>query len=212
MSCEIVKVNNLSQARHSLIASPHCFLSLIATMLDVPELDQMVCQHLSRHDLAQCARVSKQWWSIVAPHIWGDLSWLSAHDAPHQRTSFYKMVLADFLNKQQQQEEQPSPCPCSPILPQYGHYIRILPDPVKNYEMIRLVPAGQAVPEGSEISSISSTVVRQTFVWVACQFISRTWSLIHTIHGEQPLTSLFLVYGTCSFQVIFTPVNWKHQP
>lgn len=67
----------IAAASFSLITlRPDRFSFLIATMLDLPELDDKVCWYLSRHDLAQCARVSKQWNSIVIPHLWHSLTWI----------------------------------------------------------------------------------------------------------------------------------------
>ncbi|KAK3811009.1 MAG: hypothetical protein J3Q66DRAFT_350782 [Benniella sp.] len=103
-------------------------------MLDIPELDQMVCRRLSPHDLAQCAQVSKKWWSIVTPHIWSDLSWLCSTTGPHKQLgAFYMMVLEDYHNRKRQRKPQAptttQPPPRSPILSKYGYWIRILPEP-----------------------------------------------------------------------------------
>src|SRR5690349_17531954 len=59
----------------SLLITLHLIVfTFIATMLDLPEIDNMICQQLSRHDLTQCARVNKKWHTIVIPYIWHDLS------------------------------------------------------------------------------------------------------------------------------------------
>jgi len=39
-------------------------------MFDLPELDEPIIRQLNRHDLAQCARVSRTWHRIVVPFLW----------------------------------------------------------------------------------------------------------------------------------------------
>jgi len=130
-------------AASSLLSSFLCTpsTSLIATMLDLTELDDMVYQRLSRHDLTQCARVSKKWHSVVIPHLWRDLSWISSLNHKRNRRLFCSMVLEDYLAEQRRQEllqkngdttdpsqAQPSHPPST--LSKYGHWIRKLPIPV----------------------------------------------------------------------------------
>ncbi|KAK3811008.1 MAG: hypothetical protein J3Q66DRAFT_414455 [Benniella sp.] len=131
-------------------------------MLHIPELDQMVCLQLSPHDLAQCAQVCKKWWSIVTPHIWGDLSWLCSTTGPHEQLgAFYKMVLEDYYNRDGQRKSQRAkrntkqPSPRSPILSKYGHMIRTLPgpgDPSDDWSTLRRgVTRRQKVLEAAEL-------------------------------------------------------------
>ncbi|KAG0246474.1 hypothetical protein BGX31_001750 [Mortierella sp. GBA43] len=45
-------------------------------MLILPEVDDLIFQQLSRHDLTQCARVSWTWHKIAISHLWNDLTCL----------------------------------------------------------------------------------------------------------------------------------------
>ncbi|KAG0217512.1 hypothetical protein B0O80DRAFT_503120 [Mortierella sp. GBAus27b] len=118
-------------------------------MLNITELDDLICQQLNRHDLAQCARVSKQWHSIVIPHLWCDLSHIDYRKS-HQSQAIRRVVLDDYLGVQQQQSQLDPPqdddhlrkklpvqASSSPLLPaagvsalaRYGPWIRELPYP-----------------------------------------------------------------------------------
>ncbi|KAK3811127.1 MAG: hypothetical protein J3Q66DRAFT_58950, partial [Benniella sp.] len=112
-------------------------IPFLATMLDIPELDDMICQQLNPHDLTQCARVSKKWHSLVIPRLWRDLSWMCPRfDYSTEAHAFSRMVLEDYLAEQRYQELQDvgqsmQARPFRPLstLSKYGHRIRILPDP-----------------------------------------------------------------------------------
>ncbi|KAK3810894.1 MAG: hypothetical protein J3Q66DRAFT_350440 [Benniella sp.] len=108
-------------------------------MLGLPELDDVICLQLTRHDLAQCARVNKKWHTVVIPYLWGDLSCLSDSTVT-QRRAFTTLLLEDYLHGQQQQaqsqKDEPStkrPAHAQPpslsALAMYGCWIRTLPDP-----------------------------------------------------------------------------------
>jgi len=109
-------------------------------MLDLPELDDVIVQQLSQHNLAQCARVSKKWHALVSPHLWRDFLWVCVHSPRRgRRVDVRTMVLEDYLAEQQYQEsqnyggvEEPSvrlrPSPPLSTLSRYGHWIRKLPD------------------------------------------------------------------------------------
>ncbi|KAK3811131.1 MAG: hypothetical protein J3Q66DRAFT_351102 [Benniella sp.] len=100
-------------------------------MLDIPELDDFICRQLNRDELAQCARVSKKWHSIVVPSLWSDLSGLSRTNT----MTFCRIVLEDYLAEQQRQKllvdendmEQALPPSYLSTLSKYGHFIRMLP-------------------------------------------------------------------------------------
>ncbi|KAK3811051.1 MAG: hypothetical protein J3Q66DRAFT_443308 [Benniella sp.] len=72
-------------------------------MLDLPELLDKVCQLLVRDDLMRCALVSNAWHSIVIPHLWRDLSWISSR---RSRDAFRMLVLEDYLAEQQRRERR----------------------------------------------------------------------------------------------------------
>ncbi|KAG0246900.1 hypothetical protein BGX31_005388 [Mortierella sp. GBA43] len=102
-------------------------------MFDIPELDELICQQLNRHDLTQCVRVNKKWHHVVIPYIWRDIEYVSYFE---QREAFRRMVLEDYLHEQRQQEafkgehntEHHTPVPPS-SLAKYGAWIRELPGP-----------------------------------------------------------------------------------
>jgi len=74
-------------------------------MLGLTELDDMICQRLSRRDLAQCARVSKKWHSIVIPQLWHDASWISLTKGHKSRLAFCRMVREDHRAEQQRYQK-----------------------------------------------------------------------------------------------------------
>ncbi|KAG0221018.1 hypothetical protein BGX31_010273, partial [Mortierella sp. GBA43] len=109
-------------------------------MLDIPELDDMVCRLLRPHDLAQCARVNKKWNSLIVPHLWRNLSCIT------RDKTFFTMVLEDYHHRQGHQKlqdeeygmgnpnQERSFSPSN--LRKYGHLVERLPslDPL-HYEL-----------------------------------------------------------------------------
>lgn len=104
-------------------------------MLGLTELDDTICERLGRRDLVRCAQVSKKWHSIVIPHLWHDVSWISFN---HKGAgAFYEVVLEDYLaerghrsQRKRDDMEEPSQAQSSPppsTLSKYGHWIRKLP-------------------------------------------------------------------------------------
>ncbi|KAG0246312.1 hypothetical protein B0O80DRAFT_86357 [Mortierella sp. GBAus27b] len=71
-------------------------------MLNIPEIDEMICRELCTQDLVQCARVNKQWNRIVTPSLWRDLSWLD-FASDKQMEAFRTLVLGDYLRDQRLQ-------------------------------------------------------------------------------------------------------------
>ena len=135
---------NLKKFSRRLSVSPHCFRSIVfslthsflATMLDIPELDDMICRQLVLHDLAQCALVSKKWHTLVIPYIWRDLSWMTQYCTSTKVRDFFRMVNEDYIAEQQCQDLQGAEqsTQARSILPlsalsRYGRWIRVLPDP-----------------------------------------------------------------------------------
>jgi len=109
-------------------------------MLDIQELDDLICQKLSQQDLAQCARVNKKWHSVVIPHLWGDLTFLE--DPEDSAQGFIQMVLKDYLEHyllqalqdtgrtiKQQLATTPPSFSHKSVLSKYGPWIRLLPSP-----------------------------------------------------------------------------------
>ena len=107
-------------------------------MLDIPELDNMICRQLEANDLTQCALVSKKWHSLVIPHIWRDISGTSPYFLDAKVRVLFRMIEEDYDAEKQYQELQDgeqstqaqSPLPLS-ALSKYGHLIRLLPDPTQ---------------------------------------------------------------------------------
>ncbi|KAF9366769.1 hypothetical protein BGX34_008727, partial [Mortierella sp. NVP85] len=104
--------------------------------MDITELDELICQQLSRHDLAQCVRVSKKWHTAFIPHLWNDLSVLETSSIVQQQ-AFTKLVYEDFLHELQHQELQRDGRDTEPHnlssttlpLTKYCPWIRQLPSP-----------------------------------------------------------------------------------
>ncbi|KAK3811132.1 MAG: hypothetical protein J3Q66DRAFT_351105 [Benniella sp.] len=95
----------------------------------------MVFRQLGLRDLAQCARVSKKWHTLVMPYLWCNLRHLQDRTGTGD---FRRIVLEDYLAERQHQElqgdghsvgqsTQGQPSPPLPTLSKYGHCIRILP-------------------------------------------------------------------------------------
>ncbi|KAF9940637.1 hypothetical protein BGZ65_006480, partial [Modicella reniformis] len=105
-------------------------------MLEVPEIDEMICKELSHHNLAQCARVCKKWHRSAIPHLWHTLIIPTKHQEDeiyeHQE-SLRNMALEDYLYEQQlhlpSEGMKPQLSPFMPPLAKYGHWIRQLPQP-----------------------------------------------------------------------------------
>ncbi|KAG0246299.1 hypothetical protein B0O80DRAFT_499623 [Mortierella sp. GBAus27b] len=117
-------------------------------MFFMPEIDQVICQHLSQHDLAQCARVSKRWHYAVLPYLWDDLSCLYFLN---RWLPFSRMVLDDYFHHHiwEQEDEydlqQPTQhrcqSPCSSALKKYGPWIRTLPRPTDLFRYFQSTPS-----------------------------------------------------------------------
>ncbi|KAK3810939.1 MAG: hypothetical protein J3Q66DRAFT_350562 [Benniella sp.] len=103
-------------------------------MFDIPELDEMICRQLRKHDLAICARVSRKWHKVVIPFLWSNLA-LVYH---RSRSLFSQAILKDYLQLQKQRRSQeqvrstrrraPPPPPVS-RLAKYSCYIQKLAKP-----------------------------------------------------------------------------------
>jgi len=95
-------------------------------MLDLPELNNIICLQLTRHDLSQCARVNKKWNTVVLPYLWQYLTSLhNSSDA--QRQAFMTLLCEDYLHERQGAGELLQARPPS-ILTKYIPWIQILPD------------------------------------------------------------------------------------
>ncbi|KAK3811124.1 MAG: hypothetical protein J3Q66DRAFT_443373 [Benniella sp.] len=72
-------------------------------MLDIQELDDMICEQLDPLDLVQCARVNKKWRTLVMPRLWRDLSWINRDDKlglrGSKRHAFADLVQGEFLEE-----------------------------------------------------------------------------------------------------------------
>jgi len=98
-------------------------------MLDLPELNDVVCLQLTRHDLAQCARVNKKWHAVVLWYLWRDLSCLN-NSSDAQRQAFMTLLCEDYLHERQVAGESlQARAPTISTLTKYIPWIQILPDP-----------------------------------------------------------------------------------
>ncbi|KAK3810835.1 MAG: hypothetical protein J3Q66DRAFT_350327 [Benniella sp.] len=115
-------------------------------MFDIPELDDLICQQLSQHDLAQCAQVNRTWHTVVIPYLWRDLTCIQHN---RRRDAFRRIVLDDYLHKQRlhrdqgeendmDQHTQESFLSSVSVLERYGPWIRELPDPMRLFECLQL--------------------------------------------------------------------------
>ncbi|KAK3810895.1 MAG: hypothetical protein J3Q66DRAFT_350441 [Benniella sp.] len=105
-------------------------------MFGLPELDYVICLQLTRHDLAQCARVNRTWHTAIIPYLWGDLT--KCTDS--QQHAFAKLVREDYYNEHgrrelsQESHDPQGPTQAQSALPlsalaKYGPLIRALGDP-----------------------------------------------------------------------------------
>ncbi|KAG0246320.1 hypothetical protein BGX31_003223, partial [Mortierella sp. GBA43] len=117
-------------------------------MFNITELNEVVCHQLNRHDLTQCIRVNKHWYSAIIPFIWHDLS---AVHHENSREPFRRMVLEDYLDRQRRQiENNHGKDPQPPTqeqsstfvsgLTKYSPWIRKLPDFKDLLQCFRLQP------------------------------------------------------------------------
>lgn len=84
-----------SNSSDSFTASlPPCLImfTTILDIFDVWVLRRMVLAEIDRHDLVQCALVSKTWHRKVIPILWTNIRDLS----PAQQASFQQLVLEDY--------------------------------------------------------------------------------------------------------------------
>ncbi|KAI8352302.1 hypothetical protein B0O80DRAFT_499601 [Mortierella sp. GBAus27b] len=102
-------------------------------MFGLPELDDLICRHLSPHDLTQCAQVNRKWLTAVIPQLWSDLSWIGIAPVSQQQ-AFLKLILEDYLQEQHRRELQlkdgnmdQSVQAQSSTLAKYRYWIRVLP-------------------------------------------------------------------------------------
>ncbi|KAF9925105.1 hypothetical protein BGZ65_007959, partial [Modicella reniformis] len=112
-------------------------------MLDIPELNKLICQQLNKHDLTQCARVNKKWHGNVIPHLWRDINFKwdrEENTQVRQKKAFRRVVLEDYLMEQQQQQQgeehssmdqhtQGQSSFSLSTLKKYGPWIQTLPTP-----------------------------------------------------------------------------------
>ncbi|KAG0246484.1 hypothetical protein B0O80DRAFT_427462 [Mortierella sp. GBAus27b] len=68
-------------------------------MTDITELDDQIFEKMDKRELAQCSRVCKKWYAIVAPYLWRDLSLLE-NSSDAQRRAFTRLVLEDYVSEQ----------------------------------------------------------------------------------------------------------------
>ncbi|KAI8352306.1 hypothetical protein B0O80DRAFT_85564 [Mortierella sp. GBAus27b] len=123
---------------HFVMHTPiHSFIVLtshrLLLMFGIPELDDMICRHLSPHDLTQCAQVNRKWHTAVMPQLWRDLSWIG-HTSVSQQQAFLKLILEDYLQEQHRRKLQlkggnmdQSVQAQSSTLAKYHYWIRVLP-------------------------------------------------------------------------------------
>jgi len=116
-------------------------------MLDIPELSDLICGQLGRHDLVQCAQVSKKWHALVIPHLWRDLSWINEElILSTVASAFLRIVQEDYLAEQGYRElydvkQSTRAQPSRPMsaLSKSGHRARLLQNP--NNESTRAPPS-----------------------------------------------------------------------
>ncbi|KAK3810968.1 MAG: hypothetical protein J3Q66DRAFT_390894 [Benniella sp.] len=112
-------------------------------MLDIPELDNLICTQLSQTDLLRCVRVSKKWHAAVTPFLWSRFS-------TTRQQAFARLILDDYLHEHHHQSARethtidqsihpPPPSPSLPPLSKYGHCIKNLPHPTTIVECLQLI-------------------------------------------------------------------------
>ncbi|KAF8986079.1 hypothetical protein BGZ46_009876 [Entomortierella lignicola] len=95
-------------------------------MLDLSELDDIICQYLPIRDLARCSLVNKQWNRIVAPYLWKKIPSCFAFNG---KRAFCKIVLKDYL--QERCGHLPRP---STQFSNNAYWIQLIPPPADLYD------------------------------------------------------------------------------
>ncbi|KAF9348912.1 hypothetical protein BGX34_002167 [Mortierella sp. NVP85] len=168
-------------------------------MLDIPELDEPICQKLSRHDLAQCTRVCKKWHRIVVPYIWRDLS--SGDFSKPQQAAFVRLVADDYLQEQQYQELQQESNSTGQQLPpqlyrplaKYGHLVQRLPCPetLGQYFEGHSIRLQEMVPDGHDIPS---KFILMGHLYKQCPNFQTELLTIETLNDQMDLAELIREY------------------
>ncbi|KAF9204541.1 hypothetical protein BGZ49_005182 [Haplosporangium sp. Z 27] len=91
-------------------------------MLDNPEIDAIICKQLHPGDLARCSQVSKQWNRIVIPHLWKDISVISATEM------FLYDLIGDFLHGHFEDHFS--------LTEKYSQWIQLIPPPFELFNNI----------------------------------------------------------------------------
>ncbi|KAK3810942.1 MAG: hypothetical protein J3Q66DRAFT_350563 [Benniella sp.] len=164
-------------------------------MLDIPELDEPICQQLSRHDLAQCTQVCKRWHRIVVPYIWRDH--LSGDFSESQQAAFVQLVAYDYLQERQHRElqqeshstdQQPLSPPSRPLA-KYGHVVQRLPcaETLERYFEGHSSRLQELVPDGHDIPS---KFVLMEHLYKHCPNFQTELTSIDTSNSRKDLTEL----------------------
>lgn len=118
--------------RLPLEASPQVIQSPSSRVFDIAELGELIFQHLSTHDLTQCARVNKNWHALSASGLWRDpiRSGMTTRLLCELTLKDYHHHVAWEEDYETGQHSQESPTASLPSLTKYGGLIQWLPDPV----------------------------------------------------------------------------------
>ncbi|KAI8352305.1 hypothetical protein B0O80DRAFT_85608 [Mortierella sp. GBAus27b] len=139
-------------------------------MLGLPELDDMICRHLSPHGLTQCAQVNRKWHTAVMPQLWSDLSWIGDASVSQQQ-AFLKLILEDYLQEQHGREIQlkeedmdQSVQTQSSTLAKYRYWIRVLPHLPASANLDRWLAKNNSTQRQPLVSQGNEPTTRELFL------------------------------------------------
>ncbi|KAF9362533.1 hypothetical protein BGX34_005982 [Mortierella sp. NVP85] len=159
-------------------------------MFGLPELDDVICLQLTRHDLAQCAQVNRKWHTAVTPYLWGDLSCLE-NTSDTQQLAFRTLVYEDYLHEKRQGEKYDAEEPPSAQLPflstltKYIPWIQVLPDPEN---LFRPSPHNTTQPRQTEENKEPTEKMLQLHLVDRCRSARLPhYRLYYDSYGSDPL-------------------------
>jgi len=142
---EVMRIDHAIASLSNLPTSQPPLCLIPSLMLEIPELDDMICRQLRRCDLVQCIRVNKSWHRACLPYLWHNMtvSWSKG-------IALRRMVLDSYLHERQHQKEDERDVENAQgrtslsTLAQYGRWVRMLPDPESLFLILQRRPIAKS--------------------------------------------------------------------